>query len=466
VQSVAADRRVENLTRRFSRQRINGCCLFSESHRESAHTALRSPPPEARSVILRSMSTIISLLREAPWLEQSRALAWTRVLALASALVALAFILCTHGGSTPDPWGRPLAPDFVSFWTAGKLALDGAPESAWNPAVHAAAQRASFPPDAGYKTDYYAFFYPPPFLLICLPLALLPYGGADALWLLTTGAAYFATIRALLPPRWPAVLIAMAFPAARMNATHGQNGALSAALLGTAAVQLERRPWLAGVCLGALCFKPQLALLVVPALVAARRLRSLAWAVAAAATLSLASLVILHEAAWQGFISSLPLAREALQAGWIGFAKMVSPFAAARLLGVGLSGAWAIQAVVSGAVLMILMTVVRRQPGAPAEGATLAAAACLATPFLLDYDLMLLGVPLAWVAAEAERTGYLPWEKLILAAAFVLPLVARPIATVGGVPVAPAVLIALLWVVTRRASLIPAFFRNARPVPA
>ena len=439
--------------------------IFGKPPRIGALGSTRASSASSFSYLC-TMSAIISLLREAPWLGQGRALAWTRVLALASVLVALALILLTHGGSTPDPWGRPLTPDFVSFWTAGKLALDGAPESAWNPAVHAAAQRASFPPDAGYETDYYAFFYPPPFLLICLPLALLPYGGADALWLLTTGAAYFATIRALLPPRWPAVLIAMAFPAARMNATHGQNGALSAALLGTAAVQLERRPWLAGVCLGALCFKPQLALLVVPALVAARRLRSLAWAVAAAATLSLASLVILHEAAWQGFISSLPLAREALQAGWIGFAKMVSPFAAARLLGVGLSGAWAIQAVVSGAVLMILMTVVRRQPGAPAEGATLVAAACLATPFLLDYDLMLLGVPLAWVAAEAERTGYLPWEKLILAAAFVLPLVARPIATVGGVPVAPAVLIALLWVVTRRASLIPAFFRNARPVPA
>ena len=79
---------------------------------------------------------------------------------------------------------------------------------------------------------------------------------------------------------------------------------------------------------------------------------------------------------------------------------------------------------------------------------------------------MLLAVPLAWVAAEAERDGYLPWEKLILAAAFLLPLVARPIATLTGVPVAPPLLIALLWVVTRRASLVPAFFGNARPVPA
>ena len=412
------------------------------------------------------MATIISFLREAPWLGQSRALAWARVLALTSGFVALSLILLTRGGGTPDPWGRPLTPDSVSFWTAGKLALDGAPESAWNPTAHAAAERASFPPDVGYKTVYYAFFYPPPFLLICLPLALLPYGVAAGVWLVITGAAYFATIRALLPPRWPALLIAVAFPAALLNATHGQNGALSTALLGTAALQLERRPRLAGVCLGALCLKPQLALLVAPALFAARRWRSAAWAVVGAATLSLASLLVFHEAAWRGFISNLPVAQEALQAGWVGFAKMVSPFAAARLLGAGLSGAWITQAVVSCAGLVILMAVVRCRPEAPAEGATLAAATCLATPFLLDYDLMLLAVPLAWVAAEAERGGYLPWEKLILAAAFALPLVARPIATLAGVPVAPPVLIALLGVVARRAILAPASLRKPDPVLA
>jgi len=133
---------------------------------------------------------------------------------------------------------------------------------------------------------------------------------------------------------------------------------------------------------------------------------------------------------------------------------MVSPFAAARLLGASISGAWLTQIVVSVAVLVILIIVVRRRPGVPGEGAILAACTCLATPFLLDYDLMVLAVPLAWVAAEAERSGYLPWEKLILATAFLLPLVVRPIATLADLPAAPPVLIALLWVVARRASMV------------
>jgi hypothetical protein len=79
---------------------------------------------------------------------------------------------------------------------------------------------------------------------------------------------------------------------------------------------------------------------------------------------------------------------------------------------------------------------------------------------------MLLAVPLAWIAAQAGCGGYRPWEKLILAAAFALPLLARPIATTAGVPVAPLVLAALLGVVARRAFLVAAPFRERVAAPA
>ncbi len=327
------------------------------------------------------------------------------------------------------------------------------PEAAWNPVAHAAAEHAEFSLNAGYSGEYYAFFYPPPFLLICLPLALLPYNAALLAWLGATGVAYFAVIRALLPPRWPAAVAAFAFPAVLSNAGHGQNGALSAALMGAATLQLDRRPRVAGACLGALCFKPQLALLVIPALVVARRWRSLAWAAATAGAMCLGSLLILGKGAWLCFLADAPLAKATLEAGLVGFGKMASPFAAMRLLGASLPVAWIAQSVASLLALIMVLGVSGRRPGAGMEGATIAAAACLATPFLLDYDLMLLAVPLAWVAAEAERGGYRPWEKTILAAAFVLPLVARLVAMRIGVPLAPPVIMALLVVVARRAWL-------------
>jgi len=236
-----------------------------------------------------------------------------------------------------------------------------------------------------------------------------------------------------------------------LNAEHGQNGALSAALLGVAALQLDRRPRVAGLCLGLLCVKPQLALLVVPALLAAGRLRALAWAGLAAGAASLAAWLAFGAAAWRGFLASSALARLVLEAGLAGYPRAVSSFAAARLLGASLAAAWTVQAAASAVALAAVVGVAWRRPGARVEVAVLAAAACLASPYLLDYDLMVLAVPLAWLASAAVTGGFLPGETPVLAAAFLLPMVARPLALQCGVPLAPPVVATLLACLVRRA---------------
>jgi hypothetical protein len=57
-------------------------------------------------------------------------------------------------------------------------------------------------------------------------------------------------------------LIAAAFPAVFVNIGHGQNGFLTAALLGSALLSLDRRPWLAGALIGLLAYKPQFGVLI------------------------------------------------------------------------------------------------------------------------------------------------------------------------------------------------------------
>ena len=75
----------------------------------------------------------------------------------------------------------------------------------------------------------------------------------------------------------------------------------------------------------------------------------------------------------------------------------------------------------------------------------------LSTPFVLDYDFTLLASPLIWLFAQARRTAFLPWEKTILLAGFVLPMVARLVGTATHVALAPWVIAALMWCVLRRA---------------
>ncbi len=92
----------------------------------------------------------------------------------------------------------------------------------------------------------------------------------QSLWLLTTLAAYIAAIAGILGLR-TGVLFALGFPAAIWNITAGQNGFLTAALIGGTLGLLERHPALAGICLGLLTYKPQFGLLFPIVLIADRR---------------------------------------------------------------------------------------------------------------------------------------------------------------------------------------------------
>jgi hypothetical protein len=74
--------------------------------------------------------------------------------------------------------------------------------------------------------------------------------------------------------------------------------------------------------------------------------------------------------------------------------------------------------------------------------------ALLATPFVLDYDMVLLAFPLMWLAAQ----GFGPWEKPIVAAAFIAPAFARPLALTAGIPITPLILAVLFMVIFRRVS--------------
>jgi hypothetical protein len=401
---------------------------------------------------------VVEGLSEARWLGEARARAYLNILAALSAIAAIAYLILSH---LPfDPLGKPLGTDFASFWTASRIALAGHPADVWNPGIHEAAQVALFGAQAGYA----AFFYPPTFLLVCLPLALAPYTLSLAVWLLVTGAAWVAMSRAWLGKQYGWLPI-VAFPALLINAGHGQNGFLTAALLGTAALLSERRPLLAGGLVGLLIIKPHLAVLTPLFFLLSGNWKAIAAAALSAGGLCLVSLLIFGLPSWQGFLQTSALARAALEQDLVGYAKMQSAFAAARLLGAPLNLAWCVQgiAALGGAIAMWR---VRGSRLTLAQGATLACATLLATPFLLDYDLTLLAVPLAWLFVQAAREGFLPWERLALLAGFTLPLASRSLATTLHAPIAPIVITALLLCVVRRATSPMATSPAASGLPA
>lgn len=387
---------------------------------------------------------LLSPLREAEWLHPARAGLYRLVLAVVLTGAIIYWIGFSRAGL--DPLGKPLGTDFLSFWTASQLALGGNPAGPYNPALHNSAQLAAFDAAQGYA----AFFYPPVYLLLCLPLALLPYLPSLALWLAVTGAAYARVVH-LLMDRWRNWwLTLLAFPAVMLNMGHGQNAFLTAALMGGGILMLGRRPWIAGALFGCLVIKPHLALLIPFALAARGEWRAFVAAGFTAIALCLLSLAALGLETWAAFFANAPLARQTLETGLVDPAKMVSIFAAVRVLGGSVTLAYALQAVAALGVLATLIVMARARLAPAAQNAALAAGAVVATPFVLDYDLAWSALPLAWAFVEGRRNGFLPYERVVLAAAFALPLFARSLAIAPHLPIAPVVLIALFWVVARR----------------
>ncbi len=390
------------------------------------------------------MIQAIAALRDAAWLTPGRARAWCVVLAT----ISLAVIAGALVGAWSGALHQPLGTDFISFYAASSLALSGSPAAAYAPMAHKAMQTAIF---GAALPGYYAFFYPPVFLLICLPFAMLPYQAALSLWLSVSFVPVFVTLRRVLPARW-AILPILAFPAVLTNAGHGQNGFLSAGLFGAGALLLERRPFLAGLCLGGLIYKPHLLIAVPISLVAARRWRALAGVAAAATGLVTLSWLAFGPETWRSFLEIAPQARMTLETGLVDPSKMASLFAAVRILGGPASVAYALQLPLALAALLLLWRNAARRPGGLAEGALMAMASLLATPFLLSYDLTCLSLPIAWIAAEALRSAWRPWEKITLLIAYLLPVLTLTLATIG-LPLAPLAMAALMVLVARRATL-------------
>ncbi len=389
--------------------------------------------------------TILAAIRSAPWLTPDRASAYARAFLAASVMAAVAWVALSSGGI--DLYGRPLGTDFKSFWAASHLALQGDPAAAWQPEAHAAAERAIF---GGREVGYAAFFYPPPFLLVCLPLALLPYLPALVVWQGVTGFAWLRVVQRILG--WPAIVPILAYPAALLNLEHGQNGFLTAALFGAGALALPRRPALAGICFGCLVMKPQLLVLVPVLLLLRRAWPAIAAGIATAFAAAALSLLVFGPAAWIAFLADASLARATLEQGSVEPGKLQSLFAAVRVLGGGLGSAYALQAASAlVAVAALAWAQYRRVPPLPLAMIT-ACGTLLTTPFVLDYDLTLLALPLAWMLRRGRQDGFLPWEKAGLAVGFVLPLVTRLLALHLGVPLAPPAVLALLTLLLRRSA--------------
>jgi Glycosyltransferase family 87 len=338
-------------------------------------------------------------------------------------VVAHATYLATaylHGIWLVAPDGSGVPSDFVNVWAAGRMVIAGHAVSVYDWPAHKLIEETAI----GHPFNgYFGWHYPPTFLFVAAPLSLLPYAVAYAFWVFATFPAYLVAVRAIIGDRI-GYLLAAAFPAVLSNFIVGQNGFLTAGLVGGALVLLERQPVWAGVLLGLLTYKPHLGLLFPIALIAGGYWRAFFTAAIVAALMAAASLIAFGADAWQAFVANIGHTSQAfLSEGWADFGKLQTAFGLTRTLGGSEALAWSVQVAVALIAAGAIAALWRSRAAYELKAAALGAGAMLATPYLYTYDLVVLAVPLAFLFRLGRERGFLAHELAGIGLACLLILI-------------------------------------------
>ncbi len=393
------------------------------------------------------MSHFWQALRTGSWLTPGRIHGYA-LLVLAISLAGLIGLLATSQHLI-DRNRKPIGTDFSNVYAAGVLTLSGKAPDAYDPKLQHAAEIAVF---EGRDVPFFGWHYPPFFLMIAALLALMPYALALLCWLAVSLPAFMAAVHAIVPRRetW---LATAAFPAVFVNVGHGQNAFFTAALLGGFLTLLNRRPALAGVLLGLLSYKPQFGLLIPLVLLVTGRWSTILSATATVAALIGASTLLFGLSVWHAFAESATFTRTiVLEAGGTGWEKIQSLFSAVRMWGGSIDVAYAAQGALALTLAASIVWLWRSQAAFELKAAALAIACLLATPYVLDYDMVVLGIAIAFLVRHGLARGFQPYEISLLALAWAAPFLTRSIAGLSGIPLGLIVMLALYAMTLRRAA--------------
>jgi alpha-1,2-mannosyltransferase len=435
------------------------------------------------------MAGLLDILRGGDWLTVARMRLWALGVLIAAA-GGLLYLVATSDGLM-DYQDRPLGTDFSNVYAAGTYVLEGRPAAPFDPRLQHTREREIF----GEKTPFYGWHYPPFFLWLAAVLALMPYQLALVVWQATTLVLYLWAIRSIVgSSSWPGkavrrtaslplayarpstpssaaapqvvdardkpghdgawLLLALAYPAVFVNLGHGHNGFLTAALLGFALVQLDARPVLAGILFGLLAYKPQFGIMIPLVLVATGRWRTACAAGATVALLTLVATLAFGTETWRAFFTFAEYTRvHVLETGETGWHKIQSVFSWARMWGASIPLAYAVQGAVTIVVAGALVWLWRSSASFALKAAALCLAAILATPYSLDYDLMVLAPAIAFLARDGLARSFSPYEKTALAFLWAVPLFARGLAQATFIPLGVIAMLVMFALVMRKAAV-------------
>ncbi len=377
------------------------------------------------------------------------ALALAGLAALPLAIVTWRALMMPNADGV-GPTGVHFGLDFVNFWSAGRLVLDGLVAQGYDPAAYKALLKSWFAPASIFTN----LSYPPSLLPWLTPFAALPFLGAYALWAALGVAAFVAAALGRYPAREdvPLIAVLIASPVVISNLVFGQIALIMTLLFVGAMRVLPTRPVLAGVLIGLITMKPQLGVLIPVFLLALGSWRAIFAATATALALFAFSAALFGFAPWHAYVFDTT----ALQWSYILAMNdfyaihMTTPYAALWALGVPVKGALIGQWIASAAIVAVTVLVARGKAEWPLKVAILALGSILVVPYSLGHDLAVPLAALVWYFST--RPDAAPHLELgLFASLWLLPFPLTFLVQANGLPLTEIVMLALYVMLAARA---------------
>lgn len=279
--------------------------------------------------------------------------------------------------------------DFLNFWMYGRAATDSDPSRFYDAAEYHRALEALLGPN--YPGQNWS--YPPSIFFVAAPFGQLSYLQALAIWTLLGAALFFAVARHHIPDNRLLTAL-MLSPAAVLCVISGQSSLITAAMLITIFIWLDRRPVAVGVLIGLLTLKPQLGILFPVMLIASGRWRVFASAAITTLVLAAATALVFGPQVWIDFIARGLPTNNLVLADPERIATPFYPTVFMNLRGIDLpyNAAMAIQFCFSAFAVAAVFWAFRRHKDADPLWLMALFFACSVTvvPYMLSYDTLAL----------------------------------------------------------------------------
>jgi hypothetical protein len=347
--------------------------------------------------------------------------------------------------------------DFIHLYTLGSVSLEHKAADLYDADAQARITARRVPAAAGVR---YIPLYPPQVSIFFAPLANLPYVTALIVWLTSSALVYgfccytlWRACPSLRDHGGIVLLLALGFPGFFHLIVWGQTSAIALACFTAAFFSLrDERPFLAGLALGCLIFKPQLGIAAAFVFVSVRAWRVIAGAILSAAVqlaipvlyYGVDSLRLWIRVMWNvaysiPVLEPRPYQTHSLRTFW----TMLVP---------GASVAFVLYLVSGILMLGLTIGVWSRRPMLPLglRYSCLLLASVLLAPHLIVYDLAILAPAFLLLTdwTLSPQPGAAPGLKIVLYLMYLSPLVG-PLARWTHVQISVVLMCVLLYMIWR-----------------